>query len=53
MRTGGVLALFIAAPPNGSSARAQVMDEVSGGIFEREIATDLPLTKQFLSLRDS
>ena len=31
--TGGVLTLFIAAPPNGSSVWARVVDEVSGAVF--------------------
>jgi hypothetical protein len=35
--TGGVLTLFIAAPPNGSSVWVRVVDEVSGAIFEQEI----------------
>jgi hypothetical protein len=47
--TGGVLTLFIAAPPNGSSVRARVVDEVSGAVFEQEIAADLPANTQFLS----
>ena len=32
--TGGVLALFIAAPPNGSSVSVRVVDELSGAEFE-------------------
>jgi hypothetical protein len=40
--SGGVLTLFIAAPPNGSSVWVRVVDEVSGAIFEQEIPADLP-----------
>ena len=32
--TDGVLTLFIAAPPNGSSVWVRVVDEVSGAVFE-------------------
>jgi hypothetical protein len=49
--TGGVLTLFIAAPPNGSSVWVRVVDEVSGAIFEQEITADLPAATQFLSPR--
>jgi hypothetical protein len=49
--TGGVLTLFIAAPPNGSSVWVRVVDEVSGAIFEQEITADLPASIQFLSPR--
>jgi hypothetical protein len=49
--TGGVLTLFIAAPPNGSSVWARVIDEVSGAVFEQEIIADLPANTQFLSPR--
>ena len=49
--TGGVLTLFIAAPPNGSSVRVRVVDEVSGAVFEPEITADLPANTQFLSPR--
>ena len=49
--TGGVLTLFIAAPPNGSSVWVQVVDEVSGAVFEQEITADLPANRQFLSPR--
>ena len=49
--TGGVLTLFIAAPPNGSSVWVRVVDEVSGAVFEQEITTDLPAATQFLSPR--
>ena len=31
--TGGLLTLFIAAPPNGSSVWVRVVDEVSGAVF--------------------
>jgi len=49
--TGGVLTLFIAAPPNGSSIWVRVVDEVSGAVFEQEITADLPAATQFLSPR--
>ena len=49
--TGGVLTLFIAAPPNGSSVWVRVVDEVSGAVFEQEITADLPTNTQFLSPR--
>ncbi len=49
--TGGVLSIFIAAPPNGSSVWVRAVDEVSGAVFEQEISADLPATPQFLSPR--
>ena len=49
--TGGVLTLFIAAPPNGSSVWVRVVEEVSGAVFEQEITADLPTNTQFLSPR--
>ena len=49
--TGGVLTLFIAAPPNGGSVWVRMVDEVSGAISEQEITTDLPASTQFLSPR--
>lgn len=49
--TGAVVTLLIEAPPNGSSVRVRVVDEVSGAAFEQEISTDLPATTQFLSPR--
>ena len=49
--TGGVLTLFIAAPPNGTSVWVRVVDEVSGAVFEQEITVDLPASTQFLSPR--
>ena len=49
--TGGVLTLYIAAPPNGSSVWVRVVDEVFGAVFEQEITTDLPPNTQFLSPR--
>ena len=49
--TSGVLTLFIAAPPNGSSVWVRVVDEVSGAVFEQEITADLPANTQFLSPR--
>lgn len=48
MATRGVLTLFIAAPPNGSSVWVRLVDEVSGAIFEDELTTDLPANTQFL-----
>lgn len=39
--TGGVLTLFIAAPPNGTSVWVRVVDKVSGSVFEQEITADL------------
>ena len=39
--TGGVLTLFIAAPPNGTSVWVQVVDKVSGSVFKQEITADL------------
>ena len=49
--TGGVLTLYIAAPPNGSSVWVRVVDEVSCAMFEQEIIADLPANTQFLSPR--
>jgi len=49
--TGGVLTLFIAAPPNGSSVWVRVVDEVTGAVFEQEITADQPANTQFLSPR--
>jgi len=49
--TGGVLSLFIAAAPNGSSVWVRIVDEVSGAVFEQEIIADLPASTQFLSPR--
>ncbi len=49
--TGGVLILFIAAPPSGSSLWVGVVDEVPGAVFEQEIIADLPANTQFLSPR--
>jgi len=48
---GGVLTLFIAAPPNGSSVWVRAVNEVTGAVFEQEITTDLPANTQFLSPR--
>ena len=49
--TGGVLTLYIAAPPNSSSVWVRVVDELSGAVFEQEITADLPVNTQFLSPR--
>ena len=51
IETGGVLTMFIAAPPNGTCVWVRVVDEVSSAILEQEITTDLPATTQFLSPR--
>lgn len=48
---GGVLTLFIAAPPNGSSVWVQMVDEVSCAVFEQGIISDLPANTKFLSPR--
>jgi hypothetical protein len=48
---GGVLTLYVAAPPNGSSVWVRVVDEVSGAVFEQEITADLPANTQFLAPR--
>jgi hypothetical protein len=37
--------------PNGGSVRVQVVDDVSGVVFEQEIKADLPGKTQFLSPR--
>ncbi len=47
--TGGVLSLFVTAPPNGSSVLVRVVDEVSGAVLEQEITADLPAATQILS----
>lgn len=47
--TGGVLTLFIAALPNGSSVWARVVDEISGAAFEQEITADLLANTLLLS----
>lgn len=49
--TGGVLTLFITAPPNGSSVWVRVVDEVSGAVFKQKINADLPASTQFLPPR--
>jgi hypothetical protein len=49
--TGGVLTVTIAAAPNASSVWVRVVDEVSGAVFEQEVAADLPTTTQFLAPR--
>ena len=51
--TGGVLNLFIAAPPNGGSVWVRVVDEVSGAVFEQEITADLPASTALLTNRPS
>ena len=45
--TGGVLTLFIAAPPNAGSLWVWVVGEVSGAVFEQEITADPPTTRSF------
>ena len=49
--TGGVVTLFIGAPPNGSSVWLRAVNEVTGAVFEQEITADLPVNTQFLSPR--
>lgn len=49
--TSGVLTLFIAAPPYGSSVWVRVVYDVSGTVLEQEIIADLPSNTQFLSPR--
>lgn len=46
---GRMLAIFIAAPPIGSTVCVRVVDEVSAAVFEQEITADLPANTQFLS----
>jgi hypothetical protein len=46
-----VLELFITAPPNGSSVRVWVVDEISGAVFRQKISADLPIATQSLSPR--
>ncbi len=48
---GGVLTLFIAAPPNGSSVWVCVVDEVAEAAFEQEVTADMPTATLFLSPR--
>lgn len=47
--TVGVLTIFIAAPPNGSSVWVRVEQEVSGAVFEQQITADLPANTRYLS----
>ncbi len=49
--TGGVLTLYIGAPPNGTSVSVRVVDDVTGAIFEQEITADLPAATQFFAPR--
>ena len=49
--TGGVLTLFLAAPPNGGSVWVRLVKEVSGAVFEQEFTADPPANTQFLSPR--
>ena len=49
--TGGVLTLFIGAPPNGASIWVRAVIEVTGAVLEQEITADLPANTQFLSPR--
>lgn len=48
---GGVLTLSVAAPRNGSSVSAELVDEVSSAVFEKKIAANLPSATQFTSPR--
>lgn len=47
--TGGGLALFIAAPKNGSAAWVRIVVGALGAVFAQEITADLPPAAQFLS----
>jgi len=49
--TGGVLTMFTAASPNGSSVWVRVVHEVSCAVFEQEVTAELPANTQFLSPR--
>ncbi len=49
--TGAVMTLYIAASPNAGSVWVRVVDEVSGAVFEQEVAADLPAANQFLAPR--
>jgi hypothetical protein len=51
--TDGVLTLFIAAPPNGSSVWIRVVDEVSGAVLEpAQEAVAVSLRKTLLASLD-
>ena len=47
--TGGMLTLFVSAPPNGSSVWLRAVNEVTGAVFDQEITANLPANSQFLS----
>ncbi|MFN5997858.1 MAG: hypothetical protein ACK47C_19245 [Paracoccaceae bacterium] len=49
--TGGAPTLFIVAPPDGSSFRMRLGNEVSRAAFEREIPADLPAATLFQAPR--
>lgn len=49
--TGGVLTLFVAAPPSRGSLWIRVVKEVSGAVFEQETTADMPAATEFLSPR--
>lgn len=44
---GGVLTIFIAAPPNGSSIWVRVVDAVSGAVSEQEVRRPSPQRPSF------
>ena len=50
--TTNVLALYIAAAPNGSDIGVRVVEEVSGVAIEFTISTDMPAATQLLSPRN-
>jgi hypothetical protein len=50
--TGSVLTLTIYAAPNDTSVWLRVREDVSGGLFETELTSDLPAAIQLLSPRN-
>jgi hypothetical protein len=51
LATDAVVTLMIAAAANAGSVWVRIVDEPSGAVFERELATDLPASTQFLAPR--
>jgi hypothetical protein len=51
LATDPVITLTIAAAPNAASVWVRAVNEASGTVFERELLTLLPASKQFLSPR--
>lgn len=49
--TGGLLTLYVYAPPNAASVWLRLVDEVSGAVYEQEITADLPSSTTFLNPR--